>query len=460
MSDVAGGVVVQAYRFALDPTPAQDRDLHRHAGAGRFAFNWALAAVRANLGQRAAERSYGLADQQLTPALGWTLPALRRAWNTAKPQVAPWWAQCSKEAYSTGLDGLARALGNWSASRSGRRAGPRVGFPRFRSRRRVVASVRFTTGTIRVEDTRHHVTLPRLGRIRTLESTRKLARRLHAGTARILTATVRHTSGRWHVSFTVEVTRTTRTPSHPQRTVGVDVGIANLAVLSTGQIVPNPHHLANASGRLRSAARTLSRRQGPDRRTGQQPSRRWRQAKTRLARVHARVANLRTDGLHKLTTTLAATYGTVVVEDLNIAGMMTNRSLARHIADAGWATLRRQLQYKAAWNGGRVVVADRWFASSKTCSSCGAVKPKLPLRERTYRCEDCGLIADRDLNAAINLQQYVDRSGRQTQNGRGADRKTTLRVAGGCETTTPHHQPGGSDGDRRPATDDCNTSTY
>ncbi|GIF80404.1 hypothetical protein Cba03nite_17530 [Catellatospora bangladeshensis] len=233
-------MVVQAYRFALDPTPAQDRDLHRHAGAGRFAFNWALAAVRANLDQRAAERTYGLDGEQLTPALGWSLPALRRAWNTAKPQVVPWWGQCSKEAFNTGLDGLARALGNWSASRSGRRAGARVGFPRFRSRRRVTPSVRFTTGTIRVEDTRHHVTLPRLGRIRTHESTRKLARRLHAGTARIMSATVRHTGGRWHVSFTVQITRTVCTPAYSQQTVGVDVGIANLAVLSTGQIVPNP----------------------------------------------------------------------------------------------------------------------------------------------------------------------------------------------------------------------------
>ncbi|WP_212841529.1 IS607 family element RNA-guided endonuclease TnpB [Catellatospora sp. IY07-71] len=457
MSDAAGGVVVQAYRFALDPAPAQDRDLHRHAGAGRFAFNWALAAVRANLGQRAAERTYGLDGEQLTPALGWTLPALRRAWNTAKPQVAPWWPQCSKEAFNTGLDGLARALGNWSASRSGRRGGPRVGFPRFRSRRRVTPSVRFTTGTIRVEDTRHHVTLPRLGRIRTHESTRKLARRLHAGTARIMSATVRHTGGRWHVSFTVEVTRTVRAPARPQATVGVDLGIANLAALSTGQIVPNPRHLNQAQARLRAAARTLSRRQGPDRRTGQRPSARWRQAKARLAHAHARVANLRADGLHKLTTTLAATYGTIVVEDLNVAGMIRNRRLARHIADAGWATLRRHLEYKTTWNGGRLVVADRWFASSKTCSSCGAVKPKLPLRVRTYTCEHCGLCLDRDLNAAINLQQYVARSGRETQNDRGVDRETTLVVAGGCETTTPHH-PGGSDGDRRPATADCNTS--
>jgi IS605 OrfB family transposase len=443
VSDMAGGVVVQAYRFALDPTPAQDRDLYRHAGAARFAFNWALASVRANLGQRAAERTYGLADVELTPALGWSLPALRRAWNAVKADVAPWWGQCSKEAYNTGLDGLARALGNWSASRSGRRAGPRVGFPRFRSRRRAVPSVRFTTGTIRVEDTRHHVTLPRLGRIRTHESTRKLARRLHAGTARILSATVRHAGGRWHVSFTVEITRTTRTPAHPQGTVGVDVGIANLAVLSTGQVVPNPRHLAGASGRLRAAARTLSRRQGPDRRTGQQPSRRWQQAKGRLSRAHARVACLRADGLHKLTTTLARTYGTVVVEDLNVAGMLANRTLARHIADAGWATLRRQVEYKTAWRGGRVVVADRWFPSSKTCSSCGAVKPKLPLRARIYTCEHCGLCLDRDVNAAINLKQHVARSGRETENGRGADRKTIPVMAGGSEAITPRHHPGG-----------------
>ncbi|WP_212841585.1 IS607 family element RNA-guided endonuclease TnpB [Catellatospora sp. IY07-71] len=460
MSDVAGGVLVQAYRFALDPTPAQDRDLHRHAGAGRFAFNWALATVRANLGQRAAERTYGLDGEQLTPALGWSLPALRRAWNTAKPQVAPWWGQCSKEAFNTGLDGLARALGNWSASRSGRRAGPRVGFPRFRSRRRVTPSVRFTTGTIRVEETRHHVTLPRLGRIRTHESTRKLARRLHAGTARILSATVRHTGGRWHVSFTVQITRTARTPTRPQQTVGVDLGIASLAVLSTGQVVPNPRHLTRAQARLRTAARSLSRRQGPDRRTGQQPSRRWQQAKIRLTRAHARVANLRADGLHKLTSSLAGTYGTIVVEDLNVAGMIRNRRLARHIADASWATLRRQLEYKSTWHGGRLVVADRWFASSKTCSTCGAVRPKLPLQVRTYTCEQCGLCLDRDLNASINLQQYVARSGRETQNGRGADHKTTLVVAGGCETTTPHHRLGGLDGDRRPATADCNTSAH
>ncbi|MEV1132226.1 RNA-guided endonuclease TnpB family protein [Agromyces sp. NPDC049794] len=140
----------------------------------------------------------------------------------------------------------------------------------------------------------------------------------------------------------------------------------------------------------------MARKTGPDRRTGQRPSNRWQRAADRLGRAHARVTNLRRDGLHKLTTRLACTYGTVVVEDLNVTGMLRNRRLARHIADAGFAEIRRQLAYKTTWNGGRLTVADRWYPSSKTCSGCGAVKAKLALSEREYRCEACGLIIDRD----------------------------------------------------------------
>jgi putative transposase len=122
-------VVTRAYRFALDPTPSQVRDLERYAGAARFAFNWALAAVRANLGQRAAEATYDIAVDERTPALGWNLPALRRAWNAIKGEVAPWWAECSKEAFNTGLDDVARALRNFSDSRAGKRVGRKFGFP-------------------------------------------------------------------------------------------------------------------------------------------------------------------------------------------------------------------------------------------------------------------------------------------------------------------------------------------
>jgi IS605 OrfB family transposase len=140
------------------------------------------------------------------------------------------------------------------------------------------------------------------------------------------------------------------------------------------------------------------------------------------------VADQRKDGLHKLTTRLASEFGTVVVEDLHVAGMMKNRRLARHVADASFGEFRRQAEYKAAWHGGRVIVADRWFASSKACSGCGAVKAKLPLSERTYACAACGLVLDRDANAARNLAEYGNRqiagSGPEIPNGRGADPNT------------------------------------
>jgi putative transposase len=417
--------VTQACRFALDPTPAQERDLLRHAGAARVAFNWALAHVKAVMDQRAAERAYGIAEADLTPGIGWNLPALRRAWNQAKVRVAPWWRQCSKEAYNTGLDALARALSNWADSRAGKRAGRPVGFPRFRSKRRSAPSVRFTTGAIRVEADRTHVTLPCLGRIKTHESTRKLARRIEAGTARVLSATVRREAGRWFVAFTCEVHRAERVPGRPHAVVGVDVGVRRLAVLSTGELVDNPRHLIAAMRKLRRLARRTSRRQGPDRRAGQRPSNRWDRARADLVRAHARVANLRRDGLHKLTSRLAGEYGTVVVEDLHVAGMVCNRRLARAISDAGFGEIRRQLAYKTTWHGGQLLVADRWYPSSKTCSGCGAVKTKLPLHARTFTCASCGLVLDRDFNAATNLAQLVVAgSGPETVNGRGADRKT------------------------------------
>ncbi|QOC91252.1 IS607 family element RNA-guided endonuclease TnpB [Micromonospora craniellae] len=424
-------MTIQAYRFALDLTPAQQRAVLAHTGAVRVAYNWALARVKAVMDQRAAERSYGIGEADLTPVLVWSLPALRKEWNTAKSEVAPWWSQCSKEAFNSGLDALVRGLKNWADCRSGKRAGRPVGFPRFKSRRRSTPSVRFTTGAIRVEPDRKHVVLPRLGRLKLHESARKLARRLDNGTARIMSATVRRDGCRWHVAFCVEIHRAERRPARPASAIGVDVGVTYLATLSTGEHVPNPRPLDAAQRRLCTLGRRLTRRLGPDRRTGRRPSNRWRAAQAQLGRAHARVANLRRDGMHKLTTRLTREHGTVVVEDLNVAGMLRNRRLARHIADAGFAEVRRQLAYKTKWYGGHLVVADRWYPSSKTCSGCGAVKAKLPLSERIYTCTRCGLTLDRDLNAARNLAALAHeatdaRSGRESLNGRGADRKTPL----------------------------------
>jgi IS605 OrfB family transposase len=402
--------VTQAYRFALDSTPTQRRALASHCGAARVAYNWGLALVKISLDQ-----------YQMDPSVRvpWTLPELRLQWNRTKDQVAPWWAENSKEAYSSGLDGLARALKNWSDSRSGRRRGHPAGFPRFKKKGRCRDACRFTTGAIKVLPDRKHIQLPRIGVLKTHESTRKLARRLEQGTARILAATITRTADRWFVSFTVEVRRAIPTGNGHDTVIGVDVGIRHLATLSTEATIPNPRALERSLRKLRRLNRQLAR--------GTPGSNRRKVSRRKLARVYARAANLRRDAIHKLTTTLATQHGAVVVEHLNVAGMVRNRHLARAIADTGMAELRRQLTYKTAWYGSRLVVADRFYPSSKTCSACGWVKAKLTLAERTFTCDACGLVLDRDLNAARNLAklaEYVAQSGWETQNARGADRRT------------------------------------
>jgi putative transposase len=399
--------VIRAFLFALDPTPAQEQAFRSHCGAQRFAFNFGLALVRANLDQRTAERSYGIAETDLTPAVSWSAYGLRRAWNTAKHDLAPWWAENSKEAYSAGLANLAAALTNWSSSLSGIRAGGKVAFPRFKGRRSRL-SCRFTTGAFGLAGDRRHVRLPRIGLVRTCESTRKLARKIETGTARIRSATLSWQRGRWHVSFSVELPDPESPDREPApgaacRVVGIDLGISTLATLSTGQRIPNGRRLDRELRRLRRAQRRVSRRCGPDRRTRQEPSNRWRKARARVDRIHARVANLRRNDTHQLTTRLVREHDVIVIEDLYVAGMVRNKHLARHIAGAAWAEIRRQLTYKAEWAGARLVVADRWFASSKTCSGCGTAKAKLGLSERAYVCTACGLVLDRDHNAARNL---------------------------------------------------------
>lgn len=437
------GFVVRAYRFALDPNAGQEHALRSHCGAARAAYNWAVGWVTASWWQRKAEETYNVAEESLTQWRPWSLPSLRKAFNTAKhtdPRFADWWQENSKEAYSTGLANASAAFDNYARSKSGKRKGARMGVPRFKPKRKTRLSCRFTTGAIRVDADGRHVTLPRLGTIRTHEPTSKLLIRVQAGTARVLSATVRHERGRWFVSFQVEVKQDLQRVTRPDTAVGIDLGVKTLAVMadSAGRIrtVDNPGHYGHALKQLRRMSRTVSRRQGPDRRTGRKPSKRWEKANTARNKVHHRVVNLRADALHKLTTAVTAEYGTVVVEDLNVAGMLRNRRLARRIADAGFGEIRRQLDCKTRQrHATRMVVADRWYPSSKTCSGCGAVKAKLPLHVRTFQCDACGLVLDRDDNAARNLAALAaacttgtgvagDRDTDKVSKPRGADRKT------------------------------------
>ena len=313
---------------------------------------------------------------------------------TRKDRIAPWWPDNSKEAYSSGLDALARGLKAFADSRAGTRRGPAIAFPRFKSRRRARASCRFTTGAIRVGD-RSHVVLPRIGRVRTHEPATALLDKAAAGRARVLAATVSFDGRRWYCSFTVDVARQPGRPAHAgvdraHPVIGVDAGVRDLLVAAAPDgaevaRVPAPRSLARAQARLRAAQRKAARQAGPDRRTGQRPSRRWRRTSARIARVHARAANIRRDALHKAATALAQRHQVIVIEDLAVADMIRRkpgagrggRGLNRALADAGLGELRRQLGYKATWYGSALLVADRWYPSSKTCSACGRRKPSL-----------------------------------------------------------------------------------
>jgi putative transposase len=377
-------VVVQAYRFALDPVPAQERMLRSHAGAARFAWNWGLA--RCQQRYAAEGRWYSAME-------------LHKLWNAEKKTdpALSWWAENSKCAYQEAFRDLDKALRQFIKSRNGQRKGKRLGFPRFKRKGRCRDSFRLY-GALRC--TGQTVTLPRLGTVRTCESTARLERRLADGRARILSATVSRTAQRWFVSFTVEAERAVPEMHARSGTViGVDLGVK---ALLTG--ADNAGNTVSVLGPrpLRAGWRGLARASRAHSRKMPRSANR-RKSAARLARIHARVANVRADALHKATTALAARYETVVAEDLNVTGMMGNRRLARAVADQGFGTARRMLAYKTRWNGGTLITADRWYPSSKTCSGCGAVKAKLALSERTYQCVACGLVLDRDLNAARNL---------------------------------------------------------
>lgn len=310
--------VIQAYRFALDPTLAQEQALRSHAGAARFAWNWGLAKVKERY--EAEGTWYSATD-------------LHKLWNAEKKSdpALGWWEENSKCVYQEAFRNLDRALAAFIKSRKGEQKGKRLGFPRFKRRGRCRDSFRLAAEPMRCTGTT--VTLPRLGTIRTHESTRKLTRRLKAGTARILSATVARSAQRWLVMFTVEVDRTV--PQHharPGSAIGIDLGVKTLltGVDDGGNvlIVEGPKPLRVSLQKLRRACRAHSRK-APG-------SANRRKSAARLARIHARIANIRTDILHKATSALAVRYQTVIVEDLNVAGMTCNRRLARSIADQGF----------------------------------------------------------------------------------------------------------------------------
>lgn len=243
-------------------------------------------------------------------------------------------------------------------------------------------------GTFQVDGKR--IKLPKIGWVRMCEAVRfngKLKR-----------VTISREADRWFASIMID-TDDIKPVAHACAVIGADLGVATLAMLSNGKAVPGPKAHKALLQRLKRLNRSLSRKR--------KGSANRRKAKAKLARLHARISRIRKDATHKLTTGLAKTYARIGIEDLNVHGMSKNRRLARSIMDAGFYEFRRQLEYKARFYGATLVVADRWYPSSKTCSCCGAVKAALVLSQRTFACDTCGIEIDRDLNAAINLEKLA-----------------------------------------------------
>src|SRR5690606_30147589 len=359
---------LRAYRFTLDPTRAQLDALAQHAGAARWAYNHALAvkldAMRRRQLQIDELVTIGLTEAQARREATVKVPSkpqIQKRWNRLKGDatrdidgICPWWRAVSTYAFQSAFLDVDQAWKNWMDSMSGKRAGRRVGAPRFKKKGRSRDSFRLhhdvQNPTIRLDSYRR-LRMPRLGSIRLHDSAKRLARALQRG-GRVQSVTVSRGGHRWYASVLVDepdITpgrETQHGPSPAQRAaggVGVDIGVLHLAALSTGEVVENPRHVRKARRRLLKAQRAVSRKQGPDRRTKRAPSSRWRKAKARLARLHHEVAEQRSAHLHGITKRLATRHSLVAIEDLNVAGM--TRSARGTVAEPG-----RNVRAKARLN--------------------------------------------------------------------------------------------------------------
>ena len=452
-------IVVLTYKYALKPTAAQEQHLRQHMGAVRFAYNYLIAQWRGDLCTYSKEKKRGVPDSELTPfAFKRSFYDIRNYWNRVKGECAPWHREVSKEIGNDAARRAHESIENWHNSKNGKRRGRKMGLPRFHKRGHH-ESCTFTVQPIRVNPDHRSVKLPKLGTIKTRENTRKLHRKIVKGTARIAQATISKGFRHWHVSFIVyERKHIPRTHRNPDSVVGVDMGVGDHVVVAAnpdGEELMRrglPETITDHEKRIQHLQRRRSRKQGPDRKARTKPSKRWMRTNGRIRKHHEKITNIRRDFAAKVTHDLARNYETVVIEDLNVQSMMTRggahkRGLNRAMARASFADLRRRITYKTRWNGGRTVIADRWFPSSKTCSECGEVKSKLSLSEREYICHRCGIVVDRDLNAATNLAKLaapksgvsdIHGTGSSPGMGRGGAEKSSSpsgRLAPACEAS-------------------------
>ena len=354
--------MIRAHRIRLHPTPEQREYFVKAAGTRRFVYNWGLAEW---------QKQYKAGEKP-------SAKKLKKEFNAIKREEFPWVYEVTKCAAEGAFMDLGTAFTNFFEGRTQ--------YPKFKSKKGsqdgfYVANDKFSVGA-------YWIKLPHIGKVNMAEKLRFQGKSMSARISRI--------ADWWFVSITVQMPDTVLEPPDGE-IVGVDLGLLRLATLSDGEVLENQKPLRNMLNKLKRLQRSLSRKQ--------KGSQNREKARRKIARLHYRIRCIRDDILHKFTTKLTTTYSVVVIEDLNIKGMMKNRRLALSFSDAALGRFVDLLEAKAAQTGTVIVKVDRFFPSSKTCHKCDHVKEHLSLSERIYICDnpDCDVCCDRDVNASKSV---------------------------------------------------------
>ncbi|MHA2232632.1 MAG: RNA-guided endonuclease InsQ/TnpB family protein [Candidatus Hodarchaeales archaeon] len=356
--------------------------LYQCAGTSRFAWNWGLADRNARYHSKQGSERFTDAMKQ------------HKHLNALKQRDFAWMYNYSKCVPQEALRDLEQAFQNFYQNHKDRKAGKTtryVGFPQFKKKGKCKDSFRLT-GTIRVFPEQKQLQLPRLGKLRLKE------RPQWPSSARILSATISRTADRWYVALQITEEVPDSSSNGQQMVLGLDPGLAKFATFSTGLELPNPKWLRQGQRKLRRLSRAVSRKQ--------KGSNNRRKAVRRLARFHQRLSACRTNHHHQLSAYITQNHGVVVTEDLHIASLKKNKQQSKSWADVAHGEFRRQLLYKSEWHGAHYIAIPRFYPSSKLCSTCWYYHTDLALKDRMFECPMCGLTLDRDLNAALNMEQY------------------------------------------------------
>ena len=373
------------HKIALKTTDSQIEYFKKAAGTSRFVWNWALS--KWNTLYLAGEKPNAM--------------GLKKVFNSIKYQEFPWLKEMHRDSHAQPFAYLGKA---WKKFFTEIKSGKSANVPQFKKKGRGRDSFYVANDKFRLEGLT--IYLPKIGCVELTEELRF--------TGKILGATISRTANRWFIAIQVDIpdaqSKKFRT-AHD--TVGVDFGLKAAATLSSGESIASPKPLKSALRRLQIRGRVVSRKieaakkikSSNDKRLPLSNNR--KASSLKLAKLHARIAYLRADFSHKLTTRLCRENQTVIIEDLHVSGMMKNEKLARSLNDVGFGKLRRQLEYKAIRYKTTLIVAARWYPSSKLCSSCHWKNDGLKLNDRHWQCQACGIFHDRDVNAALNLKRLA-----------------------------------------------------